>query len=134
VFESLSGPRDPPVLRLPILQFDDPQKGRFGGQAEAGGFLLSASFSDTGQNWIWINLVVTAQLGVVLDNDAIADFFLHDTFRPPRLSLSFASSVAALTLRAVGGFTVGVWIPSHHVQLELDLAELSDAPRVIKEW
>jgi hypothetical protein len=39
-----------------------------------------------------------------------------------------------LRLRAFGGFTVGVWIPSQQVQLELDLAELSDAPRVIKEW
>lgn len=134
VFESLSGPRDAPALGLPVLQFDDPQKGRFGGKAEAGGFLLSASFSDTGQNWIWISLVVTAQPGVVLANDAIAQFFLHDTFRPPRLSVSFANSAASLTLRAVGGFTVGVWIPSHEVQLELDLAELSGAPRVIKEW
>jgi hypothetical protein len=135
VFESLSGPWDPPALRLPVLQFDDPQKGRFGGQAEAGGFLLSASFSSTGgQNWVWINLVVTAKPGVVLDNDAIAEFFLHDTFRPPRLSLKFANRVAALRLRAFGGFTVGVWIPSQQVQLELDLAELSDAPRVIKEW
>jgi hypothetical protein len=49
-----------------------------------------------------------------------------------RLSIVIGQPIS--TLRASGGFTVGAWIPSHQVQLELDLAELSDAPRVIKEW
>jgi hypothetical protein len=135
VLKNPNDPRDPPALRLPVLQFDDPQKGRFGGKAEVDGFSLSASFSESGdQNWIEIHLVATAKPGVVLDSDAVAEFFLHDTFRPSRLSVTFANGVATLTLRAFGGFTVGVWIPSHQVQLELDLAELSYAPRVIKEW
>jgi hypothetical protein len=135
VLKNQSGPRDPPALRLPVLQFDDPQKGRFGGKAEVDGFSLSASFSESGdQNWIGIHLVATAKPGVVLESDAVAEFFLHDTFRPSRLSVTFANGVAALTLRAFGGFTVGAWIPSHQVQLELDLAEQSDAPRAIKEW
>lgn len=135
VLRSSSGSNDPPALSLPVLQFDDPQKGRFGGAAEADGFSLSASFSDTGDpNWVGIHLAVAAKPGLVLADDAIAEFFLHDTFRPSRVSATFANGTAALSLRAFGGFTVGAWIPSHQVQLELDLAELSSAPRAIKEW
>lgn len=133
--ELLNSRSDPPALRLPVIHFDDPQKERFGGKADTDGFSLSASFSDTGdRNWIEIHLVVTAKSEVTLDNDAIAEFFLHDTFRRSRRSAKFANGVAALTIRAFGGFTVGAWIPSHQVQLELDLAELSYAPRAIKEW
>jgi hypothetical protein len=133
--EVLSSSSEPPALSLPVLQFDDPQKGRFGGKSEADGFSLTASFSDPGDGrWIWIHLAVTAKPDVVLDSEAIAEFFLHDTFRRSRLSARLADGVAAVAIRAFGGFTVGAWVPSHQVELELDLAQLTYAPRAIKEW
>jgi hypothetical protein len=131
---SLPSSAEPPALRRPITHFDDPQKGRFGGQPERNGFKLTASFAGTSDpKWVQINLLVTAQPGPA-QTASEAEFFLHDTFRRERIKAEFDQGKAHLPLRAFGGFTVGVWIASHGVELELDLAELPDAPTIVKEW
>ncbi|MGL3111667.1 pYEATS domain-containing protein [Bradyrhizobium sp. BR 1432] len=131
---SSSSAAEPPALHRPITRFDDPQKGRFGGQSEKDGFALRASFAETNDpKWVQINLVVTAAPGEP-QTATEAEFFLHDTFRRERVKAPFRQGEAHLPLRAFGGFTVGVWIASHQVELELDLAELPDAPTIVKEW
>ena len=125
---------DPPALRRPIVRFGDPQKGRFGGQSKAGGFALTASFADTSDpKWVKIILLVTAEPESP-QTASEAEFFLHETFRRQRIKVPFSRGRAQFQLRAFGGFTVGVWIASHQVELELDLAELPDAPTIVKEW
>lgn len=122
-----------PALSLPVLNFDDPQKGRFGGAAEAKGFQLKASFDDSEDpEWVKIRLWVTAPSDV--QNGDVAIFYLHDTFKPNIYRRRFSGGRAKLTVHAFGGFTVGVWLPGPGVQLELDLAEIPGAPRAIKEW
>ena len=128
------GNRAVPALRLPILHFDDPQKGRFGGQSTVDGFALTASFAETADpKWVSITLTVVAKPSVKGKLEK-AEFFLHDTFNPSRAEAPFVGRKAELILQAFGGFTVGVWISSHQVELELDLASLDYAPTVIKEW
>jgi hypothetical protein len=104
------------------------------GQSKAGGFELTASFAAAAnQEWGDINLVVAAEPGPA-QTATEAEFFLHDTCRRPRVTVPFSQERAQLQLHVFGGFTVGVWIASHQVQLELDLAELPDAPQIVKEW
>jgi hypothetical protein len=55
----------------------------------------------------------------------LAGILLHD--------LAAGSGSLGSAFNAWGGFTVGVWIPSETVELELDLAREPDAPRIIRE-
>jgi hypothetical protein len=126
---------DPPALSKPIVVFDDPHKGRFGKKAKSKGFSLEARFASTDDpSWASITLSVVAGKNVKLKKSDRVEFFLHDTFKPDRHPIAFVGRKAELTVRAFGGFTVGAWLPLHKVQLELDLAELKDAPRIVKEW
>jgi hypothetical protein len=126
---------DPPALSKPIVVFDDPHKGRFGKKAKVKGFSLQASFANTGDpEWVSITMWVTASPKVKLRKSDQVEFFLHDTFNPDRIAVPFVDRRAELNVPAFGGFTVGAWLPLHKVQLELDLAELEYAPKVVKEW
>jgi hypothetical protein len=115
-----------------VMVPDDPNKGRFGGRRSKGGFELRAAFTPTSdKNWVRITLTVAAKNEV--PQSAVAEFFLHDSFRPSRVKATFRDAVAAKTVTAWGGFTVGAWIPSKGVELELDLAQEPGAPDIIRE-
>lgn len=118
-----------PALSRAVRVPDDPHKGRFGGQAKAGGFRLEAAFSEK-ENWVTVTLAVHS--GSAPDGLAV-EFFLHDSFSPNHLVRTFRQGRAELELHAWGGFTTGVWIPDPGVELELDLALLPAAPRIIRE-
>lgn len=123
---------DPPALRRMIMVADDPNKGRFGGRRARGGFELRAEFKPaSNKNWVRITLTVAATRE--LPKDAIAEFFLHDSFRPNRVKVAFHKGEATQAVTSWGGFTVGAWIPSAKVELELDLARERGAPRIIRE-
>jgi hypothetical protein len=123
---------DPPALRRMITDSDDPNKGRFGGLRSRDGFELSADFRPaSSKNWVRITLTVVAKRE--LPKDAIAEFFLHDSFRPSRVKAAFRKGEATQTVTSWGGFTVGAWIPSAKVELELDLAREPGASRIIRE-
>ncbi|WP_374346552.1 pYEATS domain-containing protein [Phenylobacterium sp.] len=125
----------PPALSLPIVQFDDPHKNRFGGRARVDGFELKASFDASDDpDWVQIKLVVEAdQVKTITSTDRVR-FYLHDTFDPDVYERRFRDHCARLTIHAFGGFTVGAWLPSRGIQLELDLAKLTDAPDAIRLW
>lgn len=122
-----------PALSRKTAFPDDPQKGRFGGKASDKGFTLSARFRSSGSDWVDVRLLVEADQGVTLKPEDYAEFFLHDTFDPDQISAVFKDGRAELSVLSYGGFTVGVWIPSHGVQLELDLARVRGAPRAIRD-
>lgn len=112
---------------------DDPNKGRFGGKSDQGGFRLSASFEETkSPNWVAINLIVEADPSIKIGLGAFAWFVLHPTFSPAAIKVTFRGNRACLRIKAWGGFTVGVWIPNPGVELELDLAQIEDAPKIVK--
>ena len=122
-----------PALKLGVTDTNDPNKGRFGGKASDGGFTLAASFRGGASGWVDVRLTVTADTTVTLAPRDHAEVFLHDSFDPDRIKALFKDGVAELSVLAYGGFTVGIWIPSHGVQLELDLARVRGAPRVIRD-
>lgn len=122
----------PALLRAPGPE-DDPNQGRFGGQASRDGYFLSATFEPTlKRNWVTINLVLETDSSTNVGLGDFAWFVLHPTFSPTALKVAFGGNRAKLQLRAWGGFTVGVWIPKVGVELECNLAKIEDAPRIIK--
>lgn len=119
-----------PALSRLVTHLDDPQKDRFGGLAEAQGFRLSATFGKVREDWVDVTLAVVADTVV---GDAAVEFYLHDTFKPNCFIERFKEGRSELQVRAWGGFTCGVWIPSKKIELELDLAKIPSAPRLIQE-
>jgi cellulose biosynthesis protein BcsQ len=107
---------------------DDPQKGRFGGKAEANGRRLAASVrpSSDDSDWFYIDVWVESTGSTPLTGEVL--FHLHDTFDPPVLSVTAKGNVARESLGAYGAFTIGAEADGGTTRLELDLSTLSDAP------
>jgi len=123
-----------PGLDKPIKFRNDRHKGRFGGKSSQSGFSLEASFSGSRlSKWVTVVLKVSADQSILISPTDFVEFHLHDTFNPEIMTVAFHDGVAELSLLAFGGFTVGVWIPTHLTELELDLSEMPNAPRVIRE-
>ena len=121
---------DAPGWTKEVKYKNDANRGRFGGRAERDGFRIEADFSVIkSRNWATIYLTVFGPEGF----DGVVVIYLHSSFRPPRYELRFKDGVAKDKLKAWGGFTVGAWIPSRGVELELDLARVSAAPKIIRE-
>lgn len=121
----------PPALERRKVRRDDQWKERFGGKAEAKGFKLTAEFKNVGKSTVNIILRVTAPAKEELPDSV--DFYLHESFDPDVVPVSFRNGSAELSLLSYGGFTVGAWIASEGVELELDLAELPYAPQIVRE-
>lgn len=125
------GESGPPALYRKIESADDPNKGRFGRRPARSGFRLRADFKDTNSaDWVRISLIVEADRAV--SDGTSVEFYLHDSFRPAKVKSEFRGQLAMEKVTSWGGFTVGVWIPSEGVELELDLARLPDAPKIVK--
>jgi len=125
--------RRPAALERPITVRDDPHKGRFGGQAERDGYRLSAMFRNATKSWVEVLLTVEAPPDARLQQADCVEFYLHDTFDPDVVPAMFKDGVAELSIIAYGGFTVGAWIGCSDVELELDLAKVRGAPRIIRD-
>lgn len=121
-----------PGASLEIIDKDDENRGRFGGKAKAGGFRLDAAFKDGGE-WVTVTLTVSADPTVTdLKPGEYAEFHLHSTFPTEVMRRPIRDGEASLVITCWGGFTVGVWIPSRKVELELNLAAIKTAPRIIR--
>lgn len=112
----------------------DIQKGRFGKSPTADNFEVSASFP-TASTTSKVQKVV---LEVHKTDDSNVRlpvrFYLHDSFGREYVDVQPIDGKATLELLAWGGFTVGVWPKeTENTLLELDLAEIDYAPKVIKE-
>jgi hypothetical protein len=126
--------RDAPALGRPIIAPDDANKGRFGGKCAVRGHSLSATFTETpGARWVDIHLLVQAERSLAPSYSDAVELFLHPSFNPSRLRVPFRGHEATVTVRAVGGFTVGAWLPEREIELECDLALLPDAPSVVRD-
>ncbi len=126
------------VLERPEIQpgqvANDPWKGQFGGLAERNQLQLSARvepFAGT-QDWFLVHL----QLCSVNPRHPLqgrVDIFLHPSFARHRISIDTPpNGVIELRLKAWGAFTVGALVEQGMTLLELDLAELADAPTVFR--
>jgi MinD-like ATPase involved in chromosome partitioning or flagellar assembly len=109
---------------------DDPHKGQFGGLSQRNGATLSAHVEALRSDWFEIHL--TVKVDPAPSEPMTVRFHLHPTFRISVREVPLQSGRAELVLRAWGAFTVGVEV-NGRTRLELDLAELSDAPREFRE-
>lgn len=113
----------------------DPNKGKFGRQAERNGRRLSAKVQA-------LNEGVSEFFRVTLEVRATdpsrplqkpVSFFLHPTFARPRETVTPCSGVATLELIVWGSFTVGAVTDDEATRLELDLAELPGVPDYFRD-
>ena len=124
------------VVKTPLIgpNPDDPWKGQFGGQANAKNRELSAEVQayPGNPNLFTVRLRVKSTDPVNHPLSSVI-FYLHPTF--PNNSPVVApgpNDIAELTIVAWGAFTVGAITDSGQTMLELDLAELPDAPEVFR--
>ncbi|MER8802310.1 SIR2 family protein [Mesorhizobium sp. M0998] len=109
---------------------NDPEKGQWGGLAQASGRRLKVVRQRGGSRnqFLVFKLVVESLPGSApLEGDVI--FHLHPTFAVPVRVVSATNGTAVLDeCRAYGAFTVGVAADDQRTQLELDLALQSNLP------
>lgn len=113
---------------------DDPQKGLWGGKSESGSRKITATVRETSfdTNWFNINLMVTSTdptyplTGEVL-------FHLHPSFMKETQKVKVLDGVAHYNMIGWGAFTVGVECDENKTRLEIDLAELADAPELFRK-
>ncbi len=115
---------------------NDPWKGVFGGKSmdKLNGRKLSAKVTPLQQSpgWFAIELSLSSlPESLPLENNV--QFFLHDTFPSVMPIVKAQNGSAQLHLKAWGAFTVGVLADEGRTKLELDLAELPDAPTLFRE-
>lgn len=110
------------------LEVDDPQAGQWGGRAEVGGRRVFARVTPSRLRSDWFEVALTVEstdprrplLGSVT-------FHLHPTFGDKR-SRPVVNGRAKLDLVAWGAFTVGVEADEGETRLEIDLAQVDNAP------
>jgi hypothetical protein len=110
---------------------DDTQKGKWGGEPVRSGRRLTANVTPAGHGWYDVVLEVRTLPRSPPLRGAVV-FHLHETFPTPRRTVRVKSDVAHLELEAYGAFTVGAVADGGRTHLELDLAELPDAPAAFR--
>jgi hypothetical protein len=115
---------------LPPTVWDDPQKGRFGGQATTAERFVTANVKPvpgTDEEWFDLVLTVAGKPGAPALESPVK-FFLHQTINPDNVVVMPRNGTAQLNLRVWGAFTVGAITDEGRTKLELDLSELPGAP------
>lgn len=109
---------------------DDPWRGVFGGSSSNSNRLLTATVSRSDANGMYRVQMQVKSLDQQADPlRGSVQFFLHDTFSNDRPSVRVTpSGVAELNLSAWGAFTVGALADNGRTKLELNLAEMKEAP------
>jgi hypothetical protein len=115
----------------PISDLEDPHKGQWGGLATRNDRELRAEVRAVSDEWFDVRLEVVSTSTPPLAGTVT--FHLHPTFVPPVREIEAVDGKASLKLGAWGAFTVGALADGGRTRLELDLAELPDAPPRFKE-
>jgi hypothetical protein len=118
----------------PITNRADQQKGRFGGKFTRAGRALTAEVKAVpdDDDWFQIKLRVVPEPGTP-GIKGMVTFYLHQSFAKNIKSVRAVGGEAKLSVFAFGAFTVGAVIDEEQVELELDLAELSNAPKKFRQ-
>jgi hypothetical protein len=85
------------------------------------------------EGWFGIDLTVAAEPPGTEELTGVVTFYIHDTFQHPVREVQASDGKAFLGLRAYGAFTVGVHVEDFETLLELDLAQIEDAPKTFRE-
>lgn len=118
----------------PATVANDPQKNRFGGRSSRNNRTLTAEVAGVSgpeSEVFTIKLKAAATDGAPLSQPV--KFFLHDSFAPDSAVVLPRAGIVELELVSWGAFTVGAITDGGQTMLELDLAELPDAPKKFRE-
>jgi hypothetical protein len=118
------------INRPPASNVDDPQKGKWGGQSENDGRRLTADVYAQENGWFLIGLDLERFEGLPLEGEV--EFHLHPSFHPSIVRVRVHNDHAVLKLPAWGAFTIGASADGGRTRLELDLAQLPDAPELFR--
>lgn len=110
---------------------DDPQRGQWGGLSEVSGRRISAEVREAGSDWFDVTLTVEGSSHSPLEGSV--EFYLHPSFLPSKVVVPVENGRALLRQRAWGAYTVGVVADGGSTHLELNLADLPEAPKVFRE-
>ncbi|WP_462254452.1 pYEATS domain-containing protein [Ferruginibacter sp.] len=111
----------------------DPQKDKWGGEAERNYRKLTATISKIDKSeWVDIILRVESTDPVNHPLKGIVSFHLHPTFVNPNPVIFVINGVALLNIKAWGAFTVGAEADGGITKLELDLEHHPDAREPFK--
>jgi MinD-like ATPase involved in chromosome partitioning or flagellar assembly len=110
---------------------DDPQKGRWGGEAKRNGRELTGAVRALSEDYFEVTLEVRGDGSRPLTGDV--EFHLHPTFAKALYTVPVADGRAELKVLCWGAFTVGAVADSGQTTLELDLAEDSSFPQTFRE-
>ena len=113
------------------VDVDDPQRGQWGGASELPGRRLTAEVYESGSGWFAVTLTVASTDDRPLEGDV--EFYLHPSFQPSKVAVPARNGRAVLQQRAWGAYTVGVAADAGSTRLELNLADLPDAPKPFRE-
>jgi hypothetical protein len=112
---------------------NDPQKHQWGGLAARDGWDLCAKVKETKRSDEWFSIEVKV---VPTGNKQLSqpvELHLHDSFpNPVQLAKLTKEGIARDHLWSYGGFTIGALVLQDGTRLELDLAELPDAPPLFR--
>jgi hypothetical protein len=113
----------------PIINAEDPQKGRFGGKFHVNGRILYVNYSKSNRSE-FLNLTIK----VATDNkenklQGNVYLFLHNSFPKSIIKLEAESKTeVSYNILAYGAFTIGAVTDEGKTMLELDIAEQRDFP------
>ena len=92
---------------------------------------MSAQVKAIAGDWYRITLTVKALPRAPILRGAVR-FHLHDSFAEPVQRVVVRRGVATLSVVAYGAFTVGAEADEGKTRLELDLSDLSRAPKAFR--
>ncbi len=116
--------------RAPV-ESTDPQKGRWGGEADRNGRQLIADVHELTPGWFEIALEVRGTTNTPLTGDV--EFHLHPTFPREVVKVQVRDGAAELRVQAYGAFTVGAVADDGETTLELDLAQDERFPQLFRD-
>jgi hypothetical protein len=124
--------KDRPPEPGPIINRDDPQKGRWGGEPMRDGRQVSVTIESVERDIFYFSVFVQSTDGSPLASPVV--FHLHDTF--PRSIITIRrienQQAALRSWNAYGVFTIGVQVKNvsgQWVSLEIDLANAPGIPK-----
>jgi len=115
---------------------DDPWRNQFGKASSSGTRRLRATVTPMSgrTDWYSVRLIVESTSPRKAPLTGAVQFYLHPTFANNQPVVPVGSNgKAELTLVAWGAFTVGAIADSGATELELDLADLEDAPQEFRD-
>jgi hypothetical protein len=122
-----------PLLKKPDTNADDPQKNKWGGKSERNDRKMTAEVKATKSPGFYQVSISVESTNTGNPLAGVVNFHLHPTFINPNPVIAVRDGKAVLELKKVyGAFTVGADMDNGKTSLELDLAELEEAPAEFK--